>query len=381
MFYMNMLREQDELMGNTGFDPDMVVNSDDKYAIDLKDIAQAVEDINDEYAEESEQEELDGQDLHEDPVAECVIAIYESEHNWNTIMQAIGTQELMEAARGRDMVMEAADVAGFIDSVKEFFVRQFAKISKIVKEFMEKHSIMARVNAAFAKKYSVEKLKEGKVAFEKKEKHTFTGYNFKVQGAKYVLEGEAFNAKECSISSIEEITDKALPEVDVVRGRYVGDSKCEKGNYRDALKARYFGEKGTLSGDSIDPVKVHGVIANAMKDIKDCKEAYNAMKKSYNQVIADLNKIKKGVDKAHKDSEMMSKLTKHIAAVKECKNVGHMAFTTMLAAMRANQAQAIRVAHAYVAAAGAEKKAEKKAAKKTEKANESAGFFGALELL
>ena len=114
-FYLNMLREEEEMLGNTGFDPDAVATPDDKYAIELKDVAQTVEDLNAARAEESSEEELDGQDLHEDPVAECMIAIYESEHNWNAIMQAIGSREMLEAARGREMVMEAVDVMGFFE--------------------------------------------------------------------------------------------------------------------------------------------------------------------------------------------------------------------------------------------------------------------------
>ena len=53
--YYDMLREEDELMGNTGFDQGAVVGPDDEYTVQLNDIAKAVEDLNDERADESEQ--------------------------------------------------------------------------------------------------------------------------------------------------------------------------------------------------------------------------------------------------------------------------------------------------------------------------------------
>lgn len=381
MFYMNMLREQDELMGNTGFDPDMVVNSDDKYAIDLKDIAQAVEDINDEYAEESEQEELDGQDLHEDPVAECMIAIYESEHNWNQIMQAIGTHELMEAARGREMVMEAVDIKSYIDKAKEFFVNQFKKITEIVKEWMRKHSVVARTNKAFVAKYG-SKFEEGRAAYQKSGKE-LKGYNFATGSVSDLLGSEkviiSFVSDMAKSANMDDFKQENLGHIspDAIRGRMVGSASQAGDGYRAALKKKYFGEKGTLTAETLGKVK--GVLSNGVRNINDAKDVYAEIKRSYNEILKALNALKKGVDKSEKKSEAMGNLTKYIAAVKEAKNITHMGFTTMLSAMRAEQLQAMRVAHAWVSAAKPKK--EKKEDKKETPKTESAGFFGALELL
>ena len=382
MFYMNMLREQDELMGNPGFDPNMVVNSDDKYAIDLKDVAKAVEDINDEYADESEQEELDGQDLHEDPVSECMIAIYESEHNWNAIMQAIGTHELMESARGREMVMEAVDIKSYIDKAKEFFVNQFKKITDIVKEWMRKHSVVARANKAFVAKYG-SKFEEGRAAYEKSDRKALTGYNFATSKVSDLLNSEkaiiGFVSDMAKSANMDDFKQESLGHIapDVIRGRMVGSASQAADGYSAALKKKYFGEKGTLTAETLGKVK--GVLSDGVRNINDAKDVYAEIKRSYNEILKALNALKSGVDKSEKKGEAMGNLTKYIAAVKEAKNITHMGFTTMLSAMRAEQLQAMRVAHAWVSSIEKPKK-EKKAEKETTK-TESAGFFGALELL
>ena len=180
-FYLQMLREEEEFMGNTGFDDNMIgdPNGKDKYEVDIQDVADVIEDINADYVDQSSQDELDGQDLAEDPVNECMIAIYESEHNWNQIMQAIGTKELLEAFKGREMVMEAVDVKGFFTSVKNFFVKMWKKFTAIVKNWIDNAMAAFRTNKSFMTKYG-SKLQAGKEAYEKdKTNKAFKGYNFK----------------------------------------------------------------------------------------------------------------------------------------------------------------------------------------------------------
>lgn len=374
MFYTKMLREQDELMGNTGFDPDMVVNSDDKYAIDLKDIAQAVEDINDEYAEESEQEELDGQDLHEDPVAEAMIAVYESEHNWNVIMQAIGTHELMESARGREMLMTEAETAGFIDKVKEFFVTQFKKISDAVKKFIEDTLSMSHTCAAFYKKYG-KKFDEGRAAYEKSDRAALKGYNYKTdkihntifKGADAIMK---MVHSEVAMSKFEDYKNMATS----LDGVYSALGVSEGKDMRKTLKADFCGEKGTLTAETLN--NVSKAITEGPAHIKEVRAMYAEIKKNFNAIIKFLNKMKGEVDKSEKKSDAMTGLTKYIADVKKANNAMHVAYAAGMSAMRGEILQAMRVAHAWVAAIGKPKK-EKKEPVKTE----SAGFFGSLELL
>ena len=390
MFYMQMLREQDELMGNTGFDPDMVVNSDDKYAIDLKDIAKAVEDINDEYAEESEQEELDGQDLCEDPVSEAMIAIYENEYNWNLVMEAVGTRELLENARGREMVMEAVDISAFIDKAKEFFVSMFRKITDAVTAFMQKHSVAARVSAAFAKKYGKD-IKAGQDAYaelvSKGKRKALEGYEF--PGLDSVIKNFDSEIGQIEVKNsnigyqdVQEFADAKDMDIHVAIKELSDDKATTMKELSKYATDKLFGKKGTLSGEAASGEKAIKILEGGIGEMHQIKNTYAKIKRGFNDTIKTLNKMKDYIPKAEKQGDAMKGLNKTIQMMKDTKNAVHVVYSCTMKAMRARQAQALRVAHAYAAASGALKKVNEKDAKKEKKATtESAGFFGALELL
>ena len=391
MFYIDILREQDELMGNTGFDPDMVVNSDDKYAIDLKDIAQAVEDINDEYAEESEQEELDGQDLCEDPVAEAMIAIYENEYNWNLVMEAVGTSELLEHARGRELVMEAADVKGFIEKAKEFFVNMFRKITDTVTAFLQKHSAAARISASFAKKYGKD-IKAGQAAYaelvSKGKRKALEGYDFtkmdsivdNLKGEIKKLDSEVSNFSYQDAQKYAEAKDL---NPNLVIGEFTDGKASNMKELGNAITKELFGEKGTLSGEAASGERAIKILETGVSEMHAIKNIYTEVKRNFNNTIKSLNKMKDYIPKAEKQGDAMKGLNNVIKTAKVTKNAVHVVYSCIMKAMRARQMQALTIARTYAHAAGALKKVNEKEAKKDKKQDvkESAGFFGALELL
>lgn len=390
MFYMNMLREQDELMGNTGFDPDMVVNSDDKYAIDLKDIAQAVEDINAEYTEESEQEELDGQDLCEDPVAEAMIAIYENEYNWNLVMEAVGTSELLEHARGRELVMEAADVKGFIDKAKEFFVNMFRKITDAVTAFLQKHSAAARISASFAKKYGKD-IKAGQAAYaelvSKGKKKALEGYDFTkmdsvVEDLKREIKKFDDEVSNFNYQDIQQYAEAKDLNPNLVIGEFTDGKASNMKELGNALTEELFGKKGTLSAEAASGERAIKILEKGVSEMHDIKNIYTDVKRNFNNIIKNLNKMKDYIPKAEKQGDVMKGLNNTIKTAKVTKNAVHVAYSCIMKAMRARQLQALTIARAYAHASGALKKVNEKDKKAAQKAaHESAGFFGALELL
>lgn len=404
-FYLNMLREEDDMLsGNTGFDSDMVATPDDKYAVELKDVAQAVEDINADYADQSSDPELDAQDIQEDPVAECMIAIYESEHNWNMIMQTIGSRELLEAARGREMVMEAVDVKGFFEKVKAFFVKLFKKVTAIVKQWIGNLSATLRTNKSFLTKYG-SKLADGKAAYEKDtSKKQFKGYNFPgvdgtmkkllsvIEKANAITESSAQELiKKANSGDLSGISEKGDNRVNEYRGQMCGGSgSVSAGEFRDALKVAYFGskEKETLTGKSIEVEHLKTILGRTNKDISDVKKLYVSVKKSFDKVIKALNELEKAVSKSQKAGEYdetrsgaMAAITKWTSQEKEMKNATSLAMTTMLKALRAERAQARKIANAYIYALN--KKGRKDAWDKADgkKVATESGFFGALELI
>lgn len=411
-FYLQMLREEDEFMGNTGFDDDMIgdPNGKDKYEVDIQDVADVIEDINADYVDQSSQDELDGQDLTEDPVNECMIAIYESEHNWNQIMQAIGSKEILEAAKGREMVMEAVDIKGWFTKMKQFFTKMWAKFTAIVKNWIDNAMAAFRTNKSFADKYG-SKLADGKKAYEAAHGKSFKGYNFKSGNmgsfadklAKVVTAAKSdannnktwadeiaskvsagnFNYKTFNPGKKYEEAAANLRSA-LLSGKEAPLGTAASEGFRDALKESYFGskEKVTLSGDSLDPAKILKVLRIGSDDVKDVKKAYNECKKAFNETIKSLNKLESAMSKgdaSKEKSSAMTAVTKMVSVAKECKSALTMSQTMIMKAIHAQKSQARKVANAYIFALN--KGTRKEKFEKADKIGESGGFFDSLELL
>ena len=386
-FYTMMLREEEELMGNTGFDPEVVANPDDKYEVEVKDIAQAIEDINADYADQSAQEELDGQDLQDNPVEECAIAIFESEQNWNMIMKAIGTHEVLEAARGREMVMEAVDVKGFFTNIKNFFVKMFKKITAIIKNWIDNAMAAFSTNKKFVEKYG-NKLADGKKAYEADpDKKPFKGYKFKTNdlgemkaGIELATKGSKNTVDDLNkvISAIN--SGKDLKGIDIDFGDVEVIEKAD-------MKKQLFGsdEKVTLDDKYIAPEYLLSVLKRTQKDISGVKKAYNVLKKSINEVIHKIDSIEKAVTKASFATESdravsMNTATKALAAAKKEKNNTQMMYTMSMKAISAEMHQARRIANAYIFALNKKTRKGKIDAANGKVATES-GFLSGIELI
>lgn len=66
------------------------------------------------------------------PVEECYAIMFEEEYNYNRIMQTIGLYELNEAAHGREIIYEAADVKGFFKRIYDFFANIAKKAAEAI---------------------------------------------------------------------------------------------------------------------------------------------------------------------------------------------------------------------------------------------------------
>lgn len=413
--FVNALREETEFLDNTGFDAGAVTDPDDKYKVELNDVAKAVEDINQNYADQSSQEELDGQDLEEDPVAECMISIYESEHNWNQIMNALASHEVLEAARGREMVMEAVDIKGFFEKVKQFFVKLWKKITAVVKNWIDNASAVLRTNKSFANKYG-SKLKDGKAAyFADSSNKSIKGYNFPggsalsraalIKGFKDMDTGDMsksiedlLKALRASNFKIDEFDDDDLTSentgkmLDELRGSFAGaEGGVSADEYRKALKVGFFGseEKVTLDEGSyaLNPDNIKGILSGDMK-MKDVKDAYNTMKKSIDKSIKAVNEMEKAIKNNTKAGEATEGTSKAISwcsraasLMKDSKNVAHMALTMFMKTAHAQAAQARRIGNAYIFALNKKTRKGKFDAADGKKVSESAGFFSNLEMI
>ena len=384
--YYDMLREEDELMGNTGFDQGAVVGPDDEYTVQLNDIAKAVEDLNDERADESEQKELDGQDLESNPVEECAIAIYESEHNWNQIFRAMGEHELHEAARGNEVVMEAADVKAWFAKIKEWFVKKWQSLTGIVKKWLEKARSIFKKNKSFVEKYA-DKIRKGAPLFE----GTMEGFSFK--GNLDVATALSQQAKDIDINieNLKNATEKnhvaSLKGAKAanIRGQLLGQSGPD--GFAKKMNDALFGTEPrqkmapNKAGTPTDPQWIIDVLSDKEASITNVMKAYNDARKAYNNLFKELKTVEKA---ATSNSFTVGECTKLIAEKKEVKNAQMIAMTTAMKYLMARKQQALIFAHKYISAVPAEKK--EKPAKKAEAKQESArlvdgGFLAGLTFI
>lgn len=84
-----------------------------------------------------------------DPVDEFSMIVFESEYNYNQILQAIGMSELNETAMGRTVVYEAKTVKSFFEVIKDFLIGRFKQITEIVKNILAKMDLKYKIDKKF----------------------------------------------------------------------------------------------------------------------------------------------------------------------------------------------------------------------------------------
>lgn len=377
-FYVTALRENEEFMGNVGFNDDMIGEPGGEYAAELDDVAQIVKDINADYADQSSQEELDGQDLADDPVEECAIALAESEYNWNLIWKAVGTRELHEAATGKSAIMTENAVTDFFKKVKDFFVKLFKKITAFFKNWLDNALVVFRTNDSFVKKYA-SKLEKGKKAFDDSGK-SIKGYDFAKAknsgryGAKLYMDAVSNTSKK-ELEALKEIKagvktsdstakiEAMTKDSDKIRGYYCGqgfkDSGVSESDYRDTLKVAYFGseDKEALSGEVLSTKYILDVLKNSKSNISETKKTFEAVKKHFNSAVSICNEIEKVIaGKKYKDNDenannqagLMTAASKLTTFMKRSRSDSSTAFSMYLKYLKAETAQARKVGNAYI---------------------------------
>lgn len=391
--YTNMLRESEEFMGNTGFDSDLVVGPDDEYTQSLADIEKAtVEDINAEYAEESEQKELDGQDLDSNPMEEAAIAIYESERNWNMILKAMGQHELQEATRGREVVMEAVDVKGWLGKIKQFFVDLWKKVSDTISKWASdvKGAINKQKSKIDEKFYT--RVREGYAKYDGK---GFKGVEFDVnedlvdekgwndlleENRKHlVLISRTANEAGINDSSYAGAADDARTTIsdDTEKKEYIA---AMKEDFSESMKKVVLNDgKGDVK-ECAKPDYVIGVLKNGLvKDLSKVMSLYGKVRKSYSEIIKVLNKIEKEITKENKKlDQKIPSINKQITNQKQLKQIEFKAMTITMRKITARYRQCRKIANVYAAASLKKAKEEKK----PEAQNASyTGFFAGLQMV
>ena len=343
---------------------DGAIQTPDDIGVDLDQVEKDIAGENGIAAHQDEVEDAQ-EGMIGEPVEEFAEIVYESEYNFNQIMQAIGVAELNEAAMGRDMIYEAMTIKSLFEEVKKFIVTNFAKLTKAFKELLAKLDFAAKIDKKFVAKHE-NAIKEGFNTDWSKEGIDFSKANLEYPttpvGTYEEITKHLDDAKNAKIDKDQLAalagTYKADAQAKAMYKYFGADSADNNESFKKQLREDKIGvkaEKVALKG----VVKVDDVI-NTLKGDRETaaiRKAYNTLKGEYKKQLATIKDWeKKGVE-GENSAAYMNVCQMGTTAIKTAINVSHVACGVYLSVAKAKRSQYRMLAHFW---AGKGKKDDKK---------------------
>ena len=321
-----------------------------------------------------------------DPLEEAYNIMYEAEYNYNQIMRCIGMQEISEAAMGRELVLEAADIKGFFAKVKEFFVTMFKRITETVKTVLAKLDFQAKAD----KKFVTENRK--KIEFgASKGKWEFEGYTFEELGISKMIDNGNTEAAKAAFDQLDKLAaapdsetaseivakmlDKSGNESDLelaIKG--ITGFDCD--NLSDLAKKlieKLRGEKKKITDGDMGK-EVCDILAGDRETAK-IREQYKNVKASFAHDMKVISEMEAKVAKDEKYATLKLRVCSDaVKTIKAEKNVMNTVYGVHMKLARAKRAQARAMAHFFL-------NTYEKTVKKPEVQHNSAGIFGSLKMI
>lgn len=295
-----------------------------------------------------------------DPLEEAHMAMFESEYNFNQLMECVGLQELAAVRSGRDLMLEAVDVKAFFGKVKTMIVNAFKKITSAFKNVLT--SMVAAVKGD--KKFVLSnkaKITAGESADWSMKGFKFTTLTDKLASHDYLpdfkrqYDGHEFTeVKEINRGSV-------IKELTGVDGC---DSTSELGK---KLMDKYRGgdKKIELKGQ-ISASDVINLLSTD-KETATIKTSYENAKRSYKTALATIAGMERTVQSADVKSSDFACITYYSNVVRFAQNVTNVQFACLMKCAKAKRAQYRRLAVVMANAAPANVK---------ESATVGGGIFG-----
>lgn len=309
----------------------------------------------------------------DDPVEEMAMIMYESEYNYNTLMQAIGLQELREASYGREFVLEAKDTESFFEKVKNIFKKMFEGLTKAVKDVLSKLDFQAKSDKKFVMEHKNAILKGGEKGFE------FRGFDTKkiedLKEFETVVKSMAtdnLSQTKLYLAKLEKnITDEevrdAIEEAEAYFNSEIED-KTTKNIARmiPGFDSKDFGADMSdfgkfatekIIGSKVD-VKVNKKMAedaiavlSAERETSTIRASYNNVKDSYKEALKQLDAMNKQINSGKYGPRMTKAMLicdKAIKCMRIRKNVLNTLFGVLLKSAKIRRSQCRYIVHAAV---------------------------------
>lgn len=286
-----------------------------------------------------------------DPLEEAYMALYESEYNYNLLMQAIGFHEL-SCMQGGDMVMSEegkfdkvkANVSGFFKKIKEMLVNAFKKITEAFRTVLAKVMNAAKGDKKFATQYK-DRIQDG--------------YNkeWKTKGFKYTGEEIKFdNARDTYMHDFEQDCAKGFDNPRQIDKKGImkdhAGVDCENpGQLSKKLLAKMRGSEDRieLNKSNIDLQRDVLAILNGGADISSIKQRYAGIKTSYKEAIQRVAAMEQKATRSDtgNNSGLMAVCTYYGNMVRFGQNVENIKYVCAIKIAKERRSQARRLASMF----------------------------------
>ena len=357
---------------------DGIVQDPDEPGVDLDAVEKAVAG-EDGIAAHQDEVEAATDGMIGEPVDEFAMIIYESEYNYNQIMEAIGMNELRESAMGRDLVLEAADIKGFFKTVKNFFVQMFERITKAVRDVLAKLDLQAKSDKKFVaenKTYIIEGAKanwsiKGYIINDLSRFYDAARATDSQTAAKEAIEA----LKSADVAQLQEeikefqSVSKSLEKEVIASVGLKGENLKE---LRKNLKDEIFGtEKVELNG-KINAQEVIDILSND-RESRKIRDTYIGVKKAFAILINDIKKWESGIGNVGDKNIYITAAHQAVKCCKISRSVTSVAYSVAISAAKYKRTLYRKLAHEFAKAGQSKGKYKPK--------QESASIFDGISIL
>ena len=225
----------------------------------------------------------------------ALMAVAESEANYNAIMRAIGIEECaVFAETGKEKVYTEGVFGDVVQKVKEFILKIWDKIKQLFKRFMAMIGIYSKSDKEFLSKYKKDiVLRMGKLKDFK-----YNGYNFTLDAANSTaafVDVSGTTKTQLADGSKADVLDKFEEDFDdkieSLRGEALGksgESFTASEFTKELFSLLRDGEDSKTELDNIDLSAIMRELESSDKTKKDTKTAYDKSLKMINKAVKDV---------------------------------------------------------------------------------------------
>lgn len=229
----------------------------------------------------------------------ALVAVAESEENYNSIIRAIGINEASYYARtGKEMVYTEGALGSIFTSIKNFLKKVWEKIKALFKRFLMMFDKYSKDDKAFLKKYekavrraSGEEIEFKGYPFESaklKDGWPFADNDFNLGGVAVNTIITSFNTQASSLETeVDKFREDPEPTYDKLRAKACGDDSGEvtSGEFSKEL---FEATHGASSKESLDGTDLSA--ENAISILNDTKGDKKKLEDTFKKADKKINK-------------------------------------------------------------------------------------------